>query len=141
MTFILPCALIKQVLNAAGFTDVNYDKFESRALSAEKYVFLEQLAGSTPHILYSNRPTIQVVVYCTDADDYTGKNKSLRVSYDIQAALEAARGVPFTEGGIHRVITRVDPNRQDIGGLPYGCGRSVAQYDFILSNKSHWGVS
>lgn len=138
MTFILPCELIKQVLNAAGFNDVNYDKFEVRALSADLYVFLEQLPGTTPHITYANRPSIQVVVYATDADDYTGKNKSLRASYDIQAALEAARGTVFPEGGIHRVITRVDPYRQDIAGIPYGCGRTVAQYDFILSNKEKW---
>lgn len=138
MTFILPCELIKQVLNSAGFTDVNYDKFESRALSTDKYVFLEQLQGTTPHIKYANRPSIKITVYCTDEDDTTAKNKSLRVSYDIQAALEAARGVPFPEGGIHRVLTQIDPNRQDIAGLPYGTGRTVAQYEFILSNQEKW---
>jgi len=138
MTFILPCALIKSVLNAAGFNDVNYDKFESRALSSELYVFLEQLPGSTPHIRYANRPTIQIVVYSADQDDITAKDNSLSASYSIQSALEDARGTPFPEGGIHRVITRVDPNRQDIAGLPYGCGRTVAQYDFILSNKEKW---
>ncbi len=140
MTFILPCSLIKAVLNDAGFDDVNYDKFETRALSADKYVFLEDLAGSTPHIAYANRPTIQVVVYCTDADDLTAKNKSLRASFDVQAALNAAwfEGKKFPEGGIHRVLTRVSPYRQDIAGLPYGCGRTVAQYDFILSNEEKW---
>lgn len=138
MTFILPCKLIQQVLNAAGFDDVNYDKFESRAVSAEKYVFLEQLPGFTPHILYANRPAMKITVYCSDPDDTTAKDKSLRASYDIQAALEAARGVPFPEGGIHRVITQIDPNRQDIAGLPYGTGRTVAQYEFILSNQEKW---
>lgn len=138
MTFILPCALIQQVLNAAGFPDVNYDRLDARALSAAQYVFLEQLPGSTPHIKYANRPSIQIVSYCYDEDEVTAVNKSLRTSYDIQAALEAARSTPFPLGGIHRVITRVDPYRQDIAGLPYGCGRTIAQYDFILSNTEKW---
>lgn len=138
MTFILPCALIAEALTGAGFTDVNYDKFESRALSTDRYVFLEDLAGTTPHIAYANRPTIKITVYCVHADDLTAKNNSLRAAFDIQNALAAARGTSFSEGGIHRVITRVSPNRQDIAGLPYGVGRSVAQYDFILSNKEKW---
>lgn len=138
MTFILPCKLIQQALNAAGFDDVNYDRLESRAYSAPQYIFLEQLPGSTPHIKYANRPTVKITVYCTDPDDQTAHDKSLRTSYDIQAALEASRGLPFPEGGIHRVLTQVDPIRQDISGLPYGTGRTVAQYEFILSNKEKW---
>lgn len=138
MTFILPCALIKQVLNAAGFSDVNYGTFESRSLSTDKYVFLEDLAGTTPHIAYANRPTMQIVSYAMDADDVTAKDRSLRYAFDIQNALASAIGTVFSDGGIHRVITRVSPYRQDLAGLPYGVGRSVAQYDFILSNTEKW---
>lgn len=138
MTFQIPFVLITQVLNAAGFDDVNYGTMESRALSTDRYVFLEDLAGTTPHIEYATIPSMQIVVYCVDGDDVTAKTKSLRASLDIQAALGAARGVAFPEGGIHRVRTRISPYRQDIAGLPYGCGRSVAQYDFILSNKEKW---
>lgn len=138
MTFILPCALIKQVLNAAGFDDVNYGRFEPRTLSTDKYVFLEDLAGSTPHIRYANRPTMQVVAYAMDDDEITAKDRSLRYAFDIQAALLESVGASFPDGGIHRVITRVSPYRQDIAGLPYGVGRSVAQYDFILSNTEKW---
>lgn len=136
--FILPCPLIVQVLNDAGFDDVNYDRFESRALSADCYVFLEDLPGTTPHIKYANNPEMQIVVYCSDPDGIAARNKSLRASFDIQAALEAARGKVFSEGGIHRVQTRVSPYRQDIAGMPYGCGRTVAQYGFILSNIEKW---
>lgn len=136
--FILPCALLTEALNAAGFSDVNYDKFESRALSTDKYVFLEDLAGTTPHIRYANRPTVQIISYAMDEDDLTAKNRALRYAFDIQAALLESVGTPFSEGGIHRVVTRVSPYRQDLAGLPYGVGRAVAQYDFILSNIEKW---
>lgn len=138
MSFILPCKLVKQVLNAAGFTDVNYGKFDARALSEPAYVFLEQLPGTTPHIRYANRPTMQIVCYVADADDVTGKDGSLRLAYNIQAALLEAVGTAFSEGGIHRVITRLDPHRVDLPGLPYGVGRTVAQYDLILASQQKW---
>jgi hypothetical protein len=140
-TFILPCLLIQEVLNAAGFTDVNYDKFENRALAPPEdtpYIFLEDLAGTTPHIEYANRPSMQIVVYAQATTSYMAINQSLGTSQAIQKALKAAIGTAFPEGGIHKVLTRVSPYRQDLAGLPYGVGRTVAQYDFILSNKEKW---
>lgn len=139
--FILPCLLVQQVLNAAGYTDVNYDKFDSRGLAPAEgtpYVFLEDLPGTTPHIEYANRPSLQIVVYVQDEDDYAAKNASLRTSFSIQKELQASIGTVFPEGGIHKVLTRVSPYRQDLSGLPYGVGRTVAQYDFILSNRNKW---
>lgn len=139
--FIVPCLLVKQVLNAAGYTDVNYGKFESRGLAPAEdtpYIFVEDLAGTTPHIEYANKPSMQIVVYALGEDEESSADNSLRISFGIQAALNSARGTPFPEGGIHRVLTRVSPYRQSLAGLPYGVGRSVAQYDFVLGNRSKW---
>lgn len=133
MTAIDPVNLVKEVLTDAGFTDVNSDQFEPRALSAPEYVFIEEVPGSTPHINLSYRPTIRVVVYSTG-----GFTVSRASAYRIQEALKAARGTAFTNGGIHRVITRVSPYRQSLSGLPYGVGRTVAEFDLILATLEKW---
>lgn len=133
MTAIDPIVLLTEVLNEAGFPDVNSDKMDPRALSADEYIFLEEQTGTTPHIDLSYRPTIQVVVYTKN-----GFAASRAISYRIQSALKAARQNSYSNGGIHRVITRLAPYRQDVAGLPYGVGRTVAQYDLILSTREKW---
>lgn len=133
MTAIDPVDLVKEVLTAAGFDDVNSDQFESRALSSEEYIFVEELPGITPHIDLSYRPTIQIVAYSTG-----GFRASRGIAYRVQSALRAARGTSFTNGGFHRVITRVSPYRQSLAGMPYGVGRTVAQYDLILATLEKW---
>lgn len=133
MTAIDPIILLTEVLHDAGFPDVNSDRMEARALSADEYIFLEEQSGTTPHIDLSYRPTVQIVVYSKN-----GYAASRAISHRIQSALKAARDNSYSNGGIHRVITRMAPYRQDVSGLPYGVGRSVAQYDLILSTREKW---
>jgi hypothetical protein len=134
-----PIVLLTEILESYGHTDVNSGRIESRALSAEEYVFLEEIGGNTPHIDRVDRPTIQVVVYAQDTTGATdGFAISRSKSYQIQSDLRDAWGKPFTNGGIHRVITRLRPQRQDLPGIPYGVGRTVAQYDFVFANSEKW---
>jgi len=133
MATIDPIVLLTEVLASFGHTDINSDNVEARALSSPEYIFLRELGGSTAHIDRSNRPTMEIVVYSN-----TGFAGSRAKAYQIQSELREAWGQPFENGGIHRVITRIAPYRQDIPGLPYGVGRTVAQYDFILTNSEKW---
>lgn len=133
MTAIDPIELVKEVLIAAGFTDVNSDRFEPRALSADEYIFVEEVPGETPHIDLSYRPTVRIVNYSKN-----GYTASRQTGYEIQSALRAARESSFTNGGIHRVITRISPSRQALAGLPDGVGRTVAEYDLVLSTLEKW---
>lgn len=134
-----PIELLKEILTSYGHTDVNSDQIESRALSATEYVFLREIGGTTAHIDRSYQPTVEVVVYSKAIPPETdGFKESRKRSYQIQSDLRDAWGRPFDNGGIHRVITRLAPYRQDIPGLPYGVGRTVAQYEFVLTNSEKW---
>lgn len=127
-----PVDLVHEILTDLGY-DANKDRFESRALSAPGYVFIEEVTGSIPHIAYSDRPGIKIVVYSVD-----GFSASRRLCYDILRDLQSKQGVKYSTGGIHRVITSLRPARADIQGLPSGTGRCVFQVDLILSTLDHW---
>lgn len=133
-----PVEVVVQALVAKGydvhgtFAEAGIDK---SALSTPGYVWVEEMIGTTPHIRYSDRPTVQVVVYSN-----LGYAESSRISRRIQKDLEASRGTVFTSGGIHRVITLIRPHREDLQGLPPGVGRSVAQYELILTTTEKWGL-
>lgn len=138
MPTIDPIALLTEVLESYGHTNVNSGRIDSTALASPEYVFLEEVGGSTPHIDRSDRPTVQIVVYAMDETGGDGYELSRAKSYQIQSDLRDAWGKPFSNGGIHRVITRLRPQRQDIPGIPYGVGRTVAQYDFVFTNSEKW---
>lgn len=127
-----PIDLVHEILTDLGY-DANKDVTESRALSAPGYVFIEERPGTITHLRYSDRPTIQIVVYSVN-----GFSASRRIAYDILRDLQSKQGVQYSQGGIHRVITQIRPYRQDINGLPSGTGRTVFQVDLILSTQGHW---
>lgn len=133
-----PVALTVQALLAEGY-DVHpvdaleAENIEKRAVSSPGYIWVEETVGNTPHIRYSDRPTVQVVVYSN-----AGKPEATRLAREVQKALQDSQGKKYTEGGIHRVITLIRPSRQDLIGLPPGVGRAVAQYELILSTQEKW---
>ena len=131
-----PVDLVHAILTNLGY-DANKERTESRALSAPGYVFIEEVTGSIPHLQYSDRPGVQIVVYSVN-----GFSASRRLAYDILRDLQSQQGVKYVIGGlnsgIHRVITTLRPARQDINGLPSGTGRTVCQIDLILSTQDHW---
>lgn len=133
MTQIDPIVLLTEILTEAGHTNVHSDRIGADALASPEYIFLEEIGGQINHIGRSDRSTIQIVVYSN-----LGFADSRAKQYIIANQLRLAWGVPYTNGGIHRVINRLRPTRQDIPGLPYDVGRSVAQYDFIFTNSEKW---
>lgn len=124
-----PISLITLILTDHGYTDVKSDYLTSDALSSSCYVWLTEQPGTTPHIKYSDRPSIGVAVYSKD-----GPTASRRHAFDIQALLADSVGVPYALGGLHRVFTDIKPYRFDIPGQPHGVARTYAQYSFILSD-------
>lgn len=138
MTLIDAVTVTVQALKAKGWNvhpenDAEAENISKDALSSLDYVWVEEVTGTTPHIRYSDRPTVQVVVYSN-----TGKLSVARLARQISTDLMDSQGVPFTSGGIHRVVTLIRPARQDIVGLPPGVGRAVAQYELILSTEQKW---
>jgi hypothetical protein len=133
MTAIDSVTLVKEVLVAYGYDVEPGDDIAKRALSSQGYVFVSELNGTTPHIEVSYRPSIQIVVYST-----LGKRAAVMLSSRIQSDLRSARGTVYPSGGIHRVITRISPYRQDLPGIPSGVGRAVAQYELVLSTIEKW---
>lgn len=133
MTLIDPVQLVTEVLTAAGHTEVHSDRIEARALSSTEYIFVQEQTGRTPHIRYSDRPSINLVLYSNE-----GFNAARRRLYTVVEELQAAQGKPFPSGGIHRVITVLRPSRGDVAGLPQGVGRTTAQLDLILSSREKW---
>lgn len=139
MTLIDPVQVAVQALAAKGWDVHPTDEAEAAnisksALSSPGYVWVEELpSGQTPHIRYSDRPSIQVVVYSN-----VGINEATRLGRKVSTDLLDSIGVPFPAGGIHRVLTLIRPSRQDLPGLPPGVGRSVAQYDLVLSTEEKW---
>jgi len=104
------------------------------ALSSPGYVWVEEsLAGTTPHIAYSDRPQVEVIVYSN-----LGAAKATLIARQAQTALADAIGVPLPSGGIHGVYTLIRPHREDLQGLPPGVGRAIALYDLLLSNTAKW---
>lgn len=139
MATIDPIKLLTEILGSYGHTNVHSGQIDATALSSPEYVFVQEIGGNTPHIDRSDRPTIEIVVYALDqTGNSDGFALSRSKSYKIQSDLRDAWGKPFTNGGIHRVITRLRPQRQDIPGIPYGVGRTVAQYDFVFTNSEKW---
>jgi len=133
-----PVALTVQALLDKGYDVHPVDALEAenidkRAVSSPGYIWVEELVGSTPHIRYSDRPTVQVVVYSN-----AGKPEATRLAREVQKALQDSQGKKYAEGGIHRVITLIRPYRLDLVGLPPGVGRAVAQYELILSTLEKW---
>lgn len=104
------------------------------ALSSAGFIWVEDsLGGTTPHIRYSDRPQVDVIVYSN-----LGVAEATRIARQAQMALSDAIGVPLPSGGIHRVITVIRPHREDISGLPPGVGRASALYDLVLSSTVKW---
>jgi hypothetical protein len=133
MTLIDPVVLTVEVLKAAGHADVNSDRIEARALSSQEYIFVQEQTGRIPHIKYSDRPSISLILYSNE-----GFNAARQRMYTVLEELQAAQGQAFESGGIHRVITVLRPGRSDVAGLPQGVGRVSAQADLILSNREKW---
>lgn len=136
MTDIDPVLIVKQVLEFYGHTDVNYQTLEARALSAPEYIFLEQVGGVVVHGNSVARATLQIVLYAVESP--ADNRESLRRHSLVGNQLADAQGKKFPLGGIHRVINRLSPQRQDIPGIPYGVGRTVSQFDFVLRTSEGW---
>jgi len=104
------------------------------ALSSPGFIWVEEsLAGTTTHILYSDRPQVETIVYSN-----LGAAQATLLARQAQTALADAIGVPLPSGGIHGVYTLIRPHREDLQGLPLGVGRSTALYDLLLSNTAKW---
>lgn len=138
MTLIDPVQVAVDALKAKGW-DVHPENeseaanVSKSALSSPAYVWVEEVTGTTPHIRYSDRPTVQIIVYSN-----VGILEATRLARKISTDLLASVGTPFPSGGIHRVITLIRPARQDLVGLPPGVGRTVAQYELVLSTEEKW---
>lgn len=138
MTLIDPVQVAVDALKAKGW-DVHPENeseaanVSKSALSSPAYVWVEEVVGTTPHIRYSDRPTVQIIVYSN-----VGILEATRLARKISTDLLASVGTPFPSGGIHRVITLIRPARQDLVGLPPGVGRTVAQYELVLSTEEKW---
>lgn len=132
-----PAALVVEALTAAGHASVhsaNAERgFGKEALSSPEYVWVEEQLGTTPFVRYSDRPTIEIVVYSN-----LGVAEATRRAREILTDLQNAQGNPLPSGGIHRVITVIRPYRQDLPGVPADVGRAILQVDLILSTKGHW---
>lgn len=131
-----PVEVVVQGLVSKGYdvhSTFTQDNIDKNALSTPGYVWVEEMIGTTPHIRYSDRPTVQIVVYSN-----LGHGEASRLSRRIQKDLQDLQGVKFSSGGIHRVITLIRPHREDLQGIPPGVGRSVAQYELILSTQQKW---
>lgn len=138
MTLIDPVQVAVDALKAKGWdvhpeTEAEAANMDKRAIASPAYVWVEEMQGTTPHIRYSDRPTIQVVVYSN-----VGIREATRLARQISVDLQNSQGVPLPSGGIHRVLTLIRPSRQDLVGLPPGIGRAVAQYELILSTEEKW---
>jgi hypothetical protein len=141
VTLMDPVKLTVEALQLAGHTDVHPDPASSveetnisvLALSSAEYIWVQEEQGTTPHIRYSDRPSVRVVVYTN-----LGMFRATEVGREVQKHLQDAQGVKLSSGGIHRVITEIRPAREDIPGLPAGVGRSSALYTLILSSEEKW---
>jgi hypothetical protein len=139
VTMMLVTPVLVEILFAAGF-DVHpqgptemYAGLPRDVLSSPGYIWIEEITGTTPHIRYSDRPSVQLVSYSSD-----GPFQSTQILLDAQQALLVAQGQPYPSGGIHRLLSLVRPYYQPLQGLPVGVGRSVAQYEFIMSSREKW---
>jgi hypothetical protein len=143
VTLMDPVALVVEALTAAGHTRVHPDPTDQyETLGAEalgppdddtelwEYIWVQEVTGDTPHIRYSDRPAVQVILYSND----DGPRRARQVQVDLMNA----QGVRFPSGGIHRVITAIRPYRQDISGLPPGVVRVSATYELVLSSYEKW---
>lgn len=128
-----PIQLLSEILTTNGHQEVHSGFLEARAMSVPEYIFLKEAPGLTPHIRYSDRPSIDILVYSNQ-----GFDESRRRAYQVVDEIQAAQGKPYSSGGIHRVITVLRPGRFDVAGLPSGVGRTSAQVDLILSNREKW---
>jgi hypothetical protein len=138
VTLVDPVAVTVQALTAKGYnvhptTEAESANIDRSALTSANYVWVEEVQGSTPHIRYSDRPTVQVIVYSN-----LGIMEATRLARKISKDLQDSQGVKFAAGGIHRVLTLIRPARQDLVNLPPGVGRAVAQYELILSTFEKW---
>ncbi len=141
MTLIDPVQVAVDALKAKGW-DVHPENeseaanLSKSALSSAAYVWVEEMpSGTTPHIRYSDRPTIQVVVYSN-----VGILEATRLARKVSTDLMDSVGAKFQSGGLHRVITLIRPSRQDLPGLPPGVGRAVAQFELVLSSLASWAL-
>ena len=139
MTLIDPVKVTVELLRGLGW-DAHPDgesessNISKNAIARPAYVWVEELpSGTTPHIRYSDRPTIQVIVYSN-----VGVFEATRLARKVSTDLLDSVGLPGLSGGIHRVITLIRPSRQDLPGLPPGVGRTVAQYELVLSTEEKW---
>ena len=135
MTIIDPVKLVVEILTSLGHTEVHSDRITARSLSSPEYIFVQEQTGIMPHIRYSDRPTIQILVYSN-----LGFDESRRLSYKIVQELQDSQGKTFASGGIHRVIPLVRPSRLDVAGLPNNVGRTSTQLDLILSSLEKWDL-
>lgn len=139
MTLIDAVQIAVQALKAKGWdvhpeTEAEASNISKSAISSPAYVWVEEMpSGQTPHIRYSDRPTVQIVVYSN-----AGIFEATRLGRKISTDLLDSVGSVFPAGGIHRVLTLIRPSRQDLPGLPPGVGRTVAQYELVLSTEEKW---
>lgn len=139
MTLIDPVKVVVERLKALGWdvhpeNEAEAANISKSAVSSPAYVWVEEMpSGTTPHIRYSDRPTVQIVVY-SNAGIFEATRLGRKISTDLMDSV----GIPGLSGGIHRVITLIRPSRQDLPGLPPGVGRTVAQYELVLSTEEKW---
>jgi hypothetical protein len=128
-----PVLLVKEILTGLDYDVEQNERFDNRALSADGYVWVQELTGFTPHIRYSDRPGMQVIVY-----SQAGDAAARKISYKILDDLSKAQGLSFLNGGIHRIITTIRPSIINLSGQPSGVGRCSMQFDLILSSTAKW---
>jgi hypothetical protein len=92
-----------------------------------------ELPGSSPHIRYSDKPVVQIVVYSNE-----GRDSAKQRSYKILADLADAHSKTYTVGGYHHISVLVRPSHQDVSGQPYDVARVVSQIQLGLSNLAKW---
>lgn len=126
-------ALTAAGLNAHPTIAEEYAGLPREALSSPEYLWVEEIPGTTPHIRYSDRPSVQLIAYSS-----AGPRASVQALQRAAKALQDSQGVPLPSGGVHRVLTVLRPHYQPLQGLPVGVGRAVAQFEFILSTHDHW---
>lgn len=127
-----PVALVIEILTKAGHTEV-HEEITSKALSSPEYIVVQELTGTSPHIRYSDKPTIQIVVFCNE-----GPTQARSRSYTVVNDLALAHAKDFDNGGIHHIDLVLRPSRQDVANQPHNVVRIMFQVEIGLSSLEKW---
>lgn len=127
-----PVALVMEILTKAGHPEV-HDEITSEALASPEYILVQELAGSSPHPSYSDKPSIQIVLYSNQ-----GATQARSLSYQVVKDLASAHAKKYDNGGIHHVDVILRPSVQNVANQPYNVARVVFQVDIRLSSLEKW---